>query len=122
QPGTTVMIVSDHGMHSWRKSVNLNTWLVEQGYMSLRGQQAPDKTLEDLFGGGTFWENVDWGRTRAYAMGLGQIYLNLRGREQQGIVNPGPEAQQLAAEIASKLLTLQDPDDGTRIVRTVYPR
>jgi len=121
-PGTTVMIVSDHGMHSWRKSVNLNTWLVEQGYQALRGSQPPEKTLEDLFGGGTFWENVDWGRTRAYAMGLGQIYLNLRGREHQGIVSPGSEAQQLAAEIASKLLTLRDPDDGAPIVRTVYPR
>ena len=121
-PGTTVMIVSDHGMHSWRKSVNLNIWLVEQGYQALRGSQPPEKTLEDLFGGGTFWENVDWGRTRAYAMGLGQIYLNLRGREHQGIVSPGSEAQQLAAEIASKLLTLRDPDDGAPIVRTVYPR
>ena len=38
EPGTTIMIVSDHGFHSWRKAVNLNTWLVEQGYMVLQGQ------------------------------------------------------------------------------------
>src|SRR5687768_7209880 len=64
-PGVPVMIVSDHGFHSWRKAVNLNTWLVQNGYMTLKGQQAADKKLADLFGGGTFWENVDWSRTRA---------------------------------------------------------
>jgi hypothetical protein len=57
--------------------------------MVLQGQQPGDKKLDDLFGGGQFWENVDWSRTRAYAMGLGQIYFNLRGRESKGIVSPG---------------------------------
>jgi predicted AlkP superfamily phosphohydrolase/phosphomutase len=124
-PGTTVLVVSDHGFHSWRKSVNLNTWLVEQGYMVLQSQggQAPgEKKLDDLFGGGEFWENVDWSRTRAYAMGLGQIYFNLRGREARGIVSPGAEARQLADELSARLLTMTDPDDGARIVRSVYQR
>jgi predicted AlkP superfamily phosphohydrolase/phosphomutase len=121
-PGVPVMIVSDHGFHSWRKAVNLDTWLVQNGYMVLKGQQAGDKKLSDLFGGGTFWENVDWSRTRAYAMGIGQIYFNLRGRESQGIVSPGAEAAALADELRSKLLTLTDPDEGTRIIRAVYKR
>ena len=124
-PGTTVLVVSDHGFHSWRKSVNLNTWLVQQGYMVLQSQggQAPgEKKLDDLFGGGEFWENVDWSRTRAYAMGLGQIYFNLRGREARGIVSPGAEAKQLADELGARLLTMTDPDDGARIVRSVYQR
>ncbi|MET0507954.1 MAG: alkaline phosphatase family protein, partial [Burkholderiaceae bacterium] len=77
-PGTPILVVSDHGFHSWRKAVNLNTWLVQNGYMTLQGQRPADKKLNDLFGGGTFWENVDWTRTRAYAMGIGQIYFNLR--------------------------------------------
>ena len=122
EPGTAVMIVSDHGFHSWRKSVNLNTWLVQQGYMAVRGQQPGEKKLDDLFGGGEFWENVDWSRTRAYAMGLGQIYFNLRGREAHGIVSPGAEATQLADELAARLLTMVDPEDGSRIVRSVYKR
>jgi predicted AlkP superfamily phosphohydrolase/phosphomutase len=121
-PGTPVLIVSDHGFHSWRKAVNLNTWLVQQGYMVIQGQQPGEKKLEDLFGGGEFWENVDWSRTRAYAMGLGQIYFNLRGRESQGIVSPGGEATQLADEIAARLLTMTDPADGAPIVRAVYKR
>jgi predicted AlkP superfamily phosphohydrolase/phosphomutase len=117
-----VLVVSDHGFHSWRKAVNLDTWLVQQGYMVLQGQQPGDKKLADLFGGGTFWENVDWSRTRAYAMGIGQIYFNLRGRESKGIVSPGAEAAQLADELSAKLLTLKDPEDGTPIIRAVYKR
>jgi predicted AlkP superfamily phosphohydrolase/phosphomutase len=122
EPGTQLLIVSDHGFHSWRKAVNLNTWLVQQGYMVVQGQQPGEKKLEDLFGGGEFWENVDWSRTRAYAMGLGQIYFNLRGRESKGIVSPGAESKQLANELSAKLLTLVDPADGSRIVRAVYQR
>ena len=120
-PNVPVMIVSDHGFHSWRKAVNLDTWLVQNGYMVLKGQST-DKKLADLFGGGTFWENVDWSRTRAYAMGIGQIYFNLRGRESQGIVSPGAEASALADELSKKLLTMTDPDDGTAIIRNVYKR
>ena len=121
-PDVPVMIVSDHGFHTWRKAVNLDTWLVQNGYMALSGQQPGDKKLADLFGGGTFWENVDWSRTRAYAMGIGQIYFNLRGRESRGIVSPGAEASQLADELSAKLLTMKDPEDGTPIVRAVYKR
>ena len=122
EPGTPVLIVSDHGFHSWRKAVNLNTWLVQQGYMVLHGQQPGEKKLDDLFGSGEFWENVDWNHTRAYAMGLGQIYFNLRGREGKGIVSPGAESTQLAEELSTRLLTMTDPDDGSSIVRSVYKR
>jgi predicted AlkP superfamily phosphohydrolase/phosphomutase len=119
---TAFLIVSDHGFHSWRKAVNLNTWLVQQGYMVLQGQQPGEKKLDDRFGGGQFWENVDWSRTRAYAMGLGQIYFNLRGRESKGIVSPGAEASALADEMRVRLLALRDPDDQSPIVRAVYKR
>ena len=119
---TMVMIVSDHGFHSWRKAVNLNTWLVQEGFMVLKGQQGDPKSLGDLFGAGTFWEGVDWSRTRAYAMGLGQVYFNMRGREGQGIVSPGQEAVALADSITARLATLTDPETGGRIVQAVYRR
>jgi predicted AlkP superfamily phosphohydrolase/phosphomutase len=88
--------------------------------MTLQGQAAGDKKLHDLFGGGTFWENVDWSRTKAYAMGLGQIYLNLKGREGHGIVAPGVDAKAVEDDIASRLLTLTDPKTGARVVDAVY--
>jgi len=124
EPGTELMVVSDHGFHSWNKAVNVNTWLVEQGYMVLKNQNASrDKKLDDLFGGGEFWENVDWSKTRAYAMGLGQIYFNVRGREGQGTVSPGAEYKALADELVTRLKSdLIDPATKEHIVRNVYKR
>jgi predicted AlkP superfamily phosphohydrolase/phosphomutase len=101
--------------------VNLNTWHVQEGFMAIQGQAPGEKTLQDLFGGGTFWENVDWSRTRAYAMGLGQIYLNLKGREGHGIVDQA-QSQSVQDDLASRLLTMTDPKTGARMVDAVYKR
>ena len=90
--------------------------------MVFAGQESEKKTLADLFGRGRFWEGVDWSRTRAYAVGLGQIYFNLRGRESQGIVSAGAEYAALQAEIGDKLVQLTDPDTGERVMRSVYRR
>ena len=117
---TPILIVSDHGFHSFRQSVNLNTWLVQQGFMAVHGQQPGEKKLQDLFGGGTFWENVDWSRTSAYAMGLGQVYINLKGREKSGIVAPGAESKQVQNDLANRLMTMTDPNTGERMVDAVY--
>ena len=119
-PSTPILIVSDHGFHSFRQSVNLNTWLVQEGYMAIQGQQPGEKKLQDLFGGGTFWENVDWARTKAYAMGLGQIYINMKGREAHGIVAPGAESKAVQNDLAARLLTMSDPNTGVRMVDAVY--
>ncbi|MCM2257714.1 MAG: alkaline phosphatase family protein [Vicinamibacteria bacterium] len=116
------IVMSDHGFHTFRRGVNLNTWLVQNGYMMFEGQTGVDKGLEDLFGRGQFWEGVDWSKTRAYAVGLGQIYFNLRGRESKGIVSPGAEYKALQEEIRNKLVTLQDPDDGARVFADIYRR
>jgi predicted AlkP superfamily phosphohydrolase/phosphomutase len=94
--------------------VNLNTWLVQNGFMALQGQAPGEKKLQDLFGGGTFWENVDWSRTKAYAMGLGQIYVNLKGREGHGIVEPGQQSSELQDALVAQLMTMADPNTATR--------
>ncbi len=122
RPGGTLLIVSDHGFHSWRKGFNTNTWLVQNGYMALKNPGAEDRTynLENLFGQGSFFPNVDWSRTKAYALGLGQIYLNLRGRERFGIVDRGPEADQLLEGIRQKLLAVRDPDTQQPVIQGVY--
>ena len=116
------MVMSDHGFHSFRRGVNLNTWLVQNGYMTLKGQEGGQKTLEDLFSHGQFFEDVDWSRTKAYTVGLGQIYFNMRGREGQGIVSSGAEYTALQNEIRSKLLTLTDPENGARVFGDIYKR
>jgi predicted AlkP superfamily phosphohydrolase/phosphomutase len=101
--------------------VNLDTWLVQNGYMVLKGQQPGDKKLSDLFGGGTFWENVDWAHTRAYAMGLGQIYVNLQGREGHGSVAPA-DSDAVQNALVGRLLTMTDPKTKARMVDAVYKR
>jgi predicted AlkP superfamily phosphohydrolase/phosphomutase len=123
EPGTLVFVLSDHGFHSFKYGVNLNTWLVENGFIGRQQKSLGDKNLNDMFGGGgQFWEGVDWTRTRAYSLGLGQIYFNIRGREGQGIVSEGDDYKRLADELSAKLLTMTDPTTGQRMVRSVYKR
>ncbi len=118
-----LIVLSDHGFASFRKSVNYNTWLVTNGYLSLKtGVQVKDRNLEMLFDQGQFWENVDWSKTRAYAMGLGEVYINLKGREAQGIVNPGADYDALKTELKQKLVTMTDPETGEHPVRRVLAR
>jgi predicted AlkP superfamily phosphohydrolase/phosphomutase len=118
-----LLVASDHGFASFRKHVHYNTWLVKNGYMTLKaGVEVKDRNVEMLFDQGQFWENVDWSKTRAYAMGLGEMYINLEGRESQGIVNPGAEYDALKAELKTKLVAMIDPETGEHPVRRVVTR
>ena len=120
-PRDSLLVLSDHGFATWRRSVNYNSWLVAEGYLVLKGD-AQRKSLEALFSKGRFWESVDWGKSRAYAMGFGDIYVNLRGREKDGIVAPGSDYEALRDELIRKLLALLDPRNGERAVSRVFRR
>jgi len=119
-----LLIVSDHGFHSFRKEFNTNTWLVKNGFMNLtEGEDTGGmKKLDDMFSGGSFFPNVDWSNTRAYALGLGHIYVNLRGREAQGIVEPGEEYRQVIKEIREKIIQYKDPDTNEPVLQNTYFR
>ncbi|HHQ47610.1 MAG TPA: hypothetical protein ENK19_01835 [Acidobacteria bacterium] len=69
-------------------------------------------------------EIIDWGRTRAFAANYTEqgIYINLRGREPRGIVEPGAEYERLRAEIADMVREIRDPDTGEALVEQVVPR
>jgi len=112
-PTDTLIVMSDHGFHSYRMGFNVNTWLKQHGYLA-QGAVAAGERDADFFPG------VDWTRTRAYALGTGQIYLNVRGREGQGIVAPGDEYHRLLTEIAGALEAEVDPATGDRFVSKVY--
>ncbi|HPR90973.1 MAG TPA: alkaline phosphatase family protein, partial [Synergistaceae bacterium] len=92
-----LIVMSDHGFKSFRRGVDVNAWLEENGYLFRRKDA----------GGGSWLRDVDWSRTKAYALGLAGIYLNIKGREKQGIVEPA-EAASLRSEIAGKLGGLID--------------
>ncbi len=90
--------------------------------MVLKNPDAREKqyTLENLYSHGNFFPNVDWSSTKAYALGLGQIYLNLYGRERYGIVEPGQQAHQVEEEIRKKLLAFRDPRTNKPVLEDVY--
>src|SRR5881227_2695082 len=108
---TLLLVVSDHGFKSFARCVNLNAWLHQNGYLALK----PEKTES-----GDWFEDVDWSRTRAYTMGLNGLYLNLRGRERQGIVEPGDKAEALKKELREKLDGLVDPASGHVSITRVF--
>lgn len=105
---TAFFVLSDHGFCSFRRGVNLNSWLVRNGYLTLQDGREES---------GEYFEGIDWSRTRAYTFGLGGLYLNLRGREAQGIVDP-EDAIALKTELIAKLSGLKD--DGETAIRQVY--
>ena len=121
--GAQLFVVSDHGFAPWRRTMNYNTWLAQEGYLRLKGETSDRANLEDLFDqAGSFFSHVDWSRTRAYAMGLGNIYVNLAGREGQGIVQPGAEYEALVVELKAKLPAYVDPENGEKPVAYVFTR
>ena len=107
---TVLFVLSDHGFCSFRRGVNLNSWLLENGYLHLKPERSSS---------GLYFQGVDWSRTRAYTMGLGGLYLNLKGREASGIVRP-QEAEALKRELIARLNGLTDPADGQVAIREVY--
>ncbi len=120
----TLMVVSDHGFQPFRWGVNLNVWLYKQGYLVLDpAVQAQAGTVTKLIEGASgMLGYVDWTKTRAYSLGLGKIYINLKGREPTGIVEPN-DFKPLKDEIIAKLEQFGDPmeyHDKARVVRKAY--
>ncbi|MCX6621489.1 MAG: alkaline phosphatase family protein, partial [Acidobacteria bacterium] len=110
-PNTLFFVLSDHGFCSFRRGVNLNSWLFQNGYLALK-----DGATES----GRYFQGVDWSRTRAYTFGLGGLYLNIKGREALGTVAPGKEAAALEQELIAKLEALNDPENGRPVMHQVY--
>ena len=109
--GDLLMVLSDHGFNSFRRGVNLNSWLHANGYLALR--EGADGTSEWL-------RDVDWSNTRAYALGLTGMFLNVKDREAQGTVEPGKEAARLKAEIIQRLTGLVDEETGDVGIREAF--
>jgi predicted AlkP superfamily phosphohydrolase/phosphomutase len=104
--GTTLIVMSDHGFAPFLRQAHLNAWLEAQGYLVRRDTARSDA---DWLAG------IDWSRTRAFGLGLNALYINTRGRERDGIVEPSERAA-LAREIATRLAGWRDPANGAAVV------
>lgn len=111
RPGEHFIVLSDHGFCSFRRGVNLNTWLLEQGLLRLK---------DDAEGSGEWFRHVDWEHTKAYAFGLGGIYINQKGREAHGIVGRGEETQKVKRQIIDALSGLRDQGNGDVAINEVF--
>lgn len=109
-PDTLLMVISDHGFTNFRRGVNLNTWLRDNGYLVLN---AGHETSGDWF------EHVDWSRTRAFTLGLTGLFVNRQGREKHGIVAKS-DLDALCREIKAKLEQLVDPKTGESVIREAF--
>lgn len=110
-PNLSLMVMSDHGFAPFRRQVNVNTWLFENGYLSL----SDSRNVENK----GYFENVNWSRTSAYNVGINSIYLNLKGREKYGTVSES-QARQLLKKIRRDLLNLVDAPTGENAVSRVW--
>jgi len=105
-----LMIVSDHGFTSFERGLNVNTWLKDNGYMTLT-QDITDENDGSLF------EYVDWSKSQAYSIGFNAIYINKKGREGQGIVD---NKEELIDEIINKLENIIDKKTGKKVIYKAY--
>ncbi|MBI2478307.1 MAG: alkaline phosphatase family protein [Planctomycetia bacterium] len=108
--GTVLMVLSDHGFNTFRTGVDLNRWLEQNGYLKVDDARRNEEYLA----------GVDWSQTRAFALGLTGIFLSLRVRFSQGIVDSGSEAEQLRDEIVQRLGNLTEPGNGSNAIKKVY--
>lgn len=111
-PEADIIVMSDHGFNSFDRSVNLNTWLWQQGFLALQGPPSGD---DEMFA------DVDWSKTQAYALGLNGLYLNIAGREKNGILHRGAESEAVMKKLSEELPQFRDPVNGRQVVEVVSP-
>src|SRR5579863_1974917 len=109
---TVLCVMSDHGFTSFRRQFNLNSWLMDNLYIwpKVNRIQSVNSYLAD----------VNWKRTKAYGLGFNGLYLNLKGREVHGIVEPGTEADEVSRRLISQLTAFRDPQTGDQVVSQVH--
>ncbi|HEV3341293.1 MAG TPA: alkaline phosphatase family protein [Pirellulales bacterium] len=101
-----IIVMSDHGFSNFAMQFNLNSWLRDAGYLG-----PPECT--------SIMKDVDWSQTVAYGLGLNGLYLNLKGRERDGIVEPGEQQESLLTELSQRLEGVTD-SAGQKVIRNVY--
>jgi len=110
---TALFVVSDHGFTTFRRAFHVNSWLAQNGFMTLKGTPTDEE-------GNPLFKNVDWEKTKAYALGFASIYINKKGRERKGIVREASEEAEVKRQIAGGLKELRDQHSGQAIVKNVY--
>ena len=110
---TLLLIASDHGFAQFGRQFHLNTWLREKGFLTIK-HKAEKKRL-------TSTRDIDWSKTVAYGVGFNGLYLNIKDREGEGIIEPGKE-QKYVDQLVAGLQGALDSDTSIRPIHKVYRR
>ncbi len=102
----TIIVMSDHGFADFKRQFGLNTWLRDNGYIR-------PATCSSIL------TNADWSKTQVYGLGINGLYLNMKGRERDGIVESGAQREALLEELIAKLEAIKDVD-GARVIHKVH--
>ena len=113
----TLIVMSDHGFASFRRGFNLNTWLHKNGYIT-RHETGEGESDGDVATAAGPFADVDWTKSTAYGIGLNGLYVNLVGREKNGIVKGGDKAA-LLEKLTKELLAVRDTD-GSQVIDKIY--
>ena len=99
---TVVLVVSDHGAKRLDGGICFNEWLIQQGYLTVKAYPDVSTPMEKV--------QIDWAKTKAWGDGgyYGRLFLNVKGREPQGVVNPA-EYEHVRTELIEKIAAIQDP-------------
>ncbi len=114
-----LMIISDHGFCQFKRGINLNAWLRDNGYLVLKDSAPVDEASGKQISR-DWLQDVDWHKTKAFSLGLTGMFINRAARERDGIVAEGDELEAVKAEIVAKLSALVDPKTNEKIFREVF--
>jgi predicted AlkP superfamily phosphohydrolase/phosphomutase len=126
------------GLQKIKKSntSEIRRWLLSQGFsigrisiflrkigvLNFLAKTMPER-IKEVVPRGDALKEIDWSKTKVFSFGnLGLLYVNLRGREEEGIVEPGREYEELRNYLIEELYKLTDPENGRKIVNKVYKR
>jgi predicted AlkP superfamily phosphohydrolase/phosphomutase len=113
---TLLIVLSDHGFNTFRRAFDTNGWLWQNQLLALKNGKNPTEDMREGL------SEVDWSRTYAYATGLGGIYLNMKGREREGILEEGTETERVRNAIQSGMPKAVDSAKDRPTVRSVLRR
>lgn len=140
---TTIILMSNHGFKRLDKKMYMYTFLKQNDYLKPKQPEYIIHRLQDFAGnilsklglssGGEvsgrasfsdqYMDEVDWDETKAYTGGFynGQIFINLEGREPNGVV-PKEDYEEVRNNIIEDLKQLEDPETGEKVVENVYTK